>query len=314
MGNDTGRIPASATSARDAPFGGSIHARITAVLPALSAAEQRLGRAVLADPAAVAATTITEFSARCDTSRTSVTRFCRSIGLSGYAELRLALAAEAGRMSHRPADSAPAWSEGTNGIAPEAPMDGVLRQLVAADIRALEDTAARIDIAAIEEAGRHLSKARNIDVYGVSGSASIAMDFSRRMNRIGRRTSAWNEIHDALASAALLTANDVVLTISHTGNTKEVVEATELAHSRGATTIVVTNSPRSRLAATADLLLETSSREISFRSGSLAGRHAQMLILDCLYIAVAQNTYTDTENALERTAAAVLDHQWRSNS
>jgi DNA-binding MurR/RpiR family transcriptional regulator len=308
MGNGTGRIPATGTSG---PFGGSVHARITAVLPALSAAEQRLGRAVLAEPAAVAATTITEFAACCATSRTSVTRFCRSIGLSGYAELRLALAAEAGRMSQ---DLAPAWSEGTNGIAPEAPMDQVLGQLVAADIRALEDTAARIDIAAIEEAGRHLATARNIDVYGVSGSASMAMEFCRRLHRIGHRTNAWNEIHDALASAAQLTPEDVVLAISHTGNTKEVVEATALAHDRGATTIVVTNSPRSRLAAIADLLLETSSREISFRSGGLAGRHAQMLILDCLYIAVAQSTYAETKNALEITAAAVVDHHWRSTT
>ncbi|WP_163570040.1 MurR/RpiR family transcriptional regulator [Fodinicola feengrottensis] len=299
----------------NAPFGGSVHARVSAVLPTLSEAEQRLAREVLAHPAQVAATTIVDLAASCDISRTTVTRFCRSVGLSGYGELRLALAAEVGRMSHDPVHPTPAWSEGTSGVAPDEPMPRVLAQLLAADVRALEDTAARIDLVALETAAERIATARSIDIYGVSGSsASTAGEFSRRLNRIGRRTSAWNEIHDALASAALLTTGDVVLAISHTGGTKEVVEATALARDQGATTIAVTNSPRARLAKVSDIVLETVSREISFRSGSMAGRHAQMLILDCLYIAVAQRTYADTQSALERTAAAVADHHWKGGA
>src|SRR4051794_1898617 len=64
---------------------------------------------ILADPAAVAGSTITELAGRAETSLTSVSRFCRTLGLPGYAELRLALAAEAGRSRSRP------WTEALSG-------------------------------------------------------------------------------------------------------------------------------------------------------------------------------------------------------
>ncbi|TDD30657.1 MurR/RpiR family transcriptional regulator, partial [Kribbella turkmenica] len=215
----------------------SLEARINGLLPALSPAQARIATEVLRDPAGVASSTIGQLAARCGTSLPSVTRFCLALGLSGYAELRLALAAESGRTSS-------SWERGTGAeVGPDDSLDDVLRTLLRADTRALEDTVASIDVGALGRAVQALSDARRIDMYAVSGSASVAEDLRLRLHRIDRAASTWSDVHSALTSATLLGPGDVAVGISHSGETLEVLEPLQRAGRGGATTVAVTNYP-----------------------------------------------------------------------
>lgn len=281
----------------------SVEARIRGLLPALSPAQALVAREILRDPAAVASSTIGELAARCGTSLPSVTRFCLALGLGGYAELRLALAAEGGR-------SSTSWERGTGTeVSPADSLDDVLRTLLRADTRALEDTVAQLDVAALGQAVSALIDARRIDLYAVGGSASVAEDLRLRLHRIGHVACGWSDVHNALTSAALLGPEDVALGISHTGETNEVLEPLRRAGELGATTVAVTNYPRSPLALAADLVLVTAARDITFRTGGMAGRHAQMIVLDALYLGVAQRDYQHSTQAFDRTSEAVADHR-----
>jgi DNA-binding MurR/RpiR family transcriptional regulator len=282
----------------------TLESRILGLLPVLTPAERSLADQVLADPVSVARSTITALAERCQTSRTTVTRFCRALGLSGYPELRLALAAETGQSRSW------TWTEGLGtDIAPEDPLAVVLARLVQADVRVIEETAAQLDLRALAAAVDALAAARRIDIYAVSGSATIANDLRLRLHRIGLQPTVWSDVHDALTSAALLDERDVALGLSHSGETREVVEPLQIAASNGTTTVAVTNFPRSQLAGLADLTLLTTGRELTFRTGGMSGRHAQMLVLDCLYIGLAQRDLVRVEHALELTADAVSTHR-----
>ena len=106
----TSSAKSSATNGEAAgPSGVPIAVRLRAILPSLSRSEQRVAAEVLVSPRAVAASTIGELAERCGTSETTVIRFCRTLGLSGYPMLRLTLATEAGR-----ADSAPGRAVGSD--------------------------------------------------------------------------------------------------------------------------------------------------------------------------------------------------------
>lgn len=89
----------------------------------LPAALQRVAETVLLDPPAVAGGTIVELAERSGTSVSTVTRFCRAIGLEGFAGLRLGLrdggsaggtnnglrdGGSAGRTNNGPRDGVPA--------------------------------------------------------------------------------------------------------------------------------------------------------------------------------------------------------------
>ncbi|MBE1531379.1 MurR/RpiR family transcriptional regulator [Actinomadura algeriensis] len=274
--------------------------RVRSLLPSLPPAERRVAQRVIDDPEGVANSTITELAQNCGTSETTVIRFCRAIGFHGYPELRLTLATEAGR-----AQTAAGGRVIGSDISPDDSLEQIVEKVTFADARAVEETASQLDIKMLEQVVDAVVAAERVDVYGVGASAFVAADFQQKLHRIGRVCSAWADAHIMLTSAAVLGSGDVAIGISHTGATVETIDALEVAKSNGVTTVALTNFPRSPIAEVADLILTTAARETTFRSGATASRLAQLTVVDCLFVGVAQRTYGPTRKALEATYEAV---------
>ena len=284
---------------------GPLLVRVRAVMPALAPAEQRVANAVLADPGGVAAMTISELAEVASTSETTVIRFCKQIGVPGYPQLRLQLAAQSAQENIRP--------EVGGDIEPGDSLADVVGKVAFADERAVRETAQQLDIDALSKVVAAVAKAPRVDLYGAAASSFVALDLQQKLHRIRRVAFAWSDVHVMLTSAALLGEDDVAIGISHTGTTVEVVEALEEAAKHGATTVAVTNFPRSPLARTADLVLTTAARETTYRSGAMSSRIAQLMVVDCLFIGVAQSVLPDARKALEETATAVRGHRLKSS-
>ncbi|HEV7707346.1 MAG TPA: MurR/RpiR family transcriptional regulator [Asanoa sp.] len=278
--------------------------RVRAGLPEFTGALQRVAEQVLADPAGAARATIVELAERSGTSPATITRFCRALGFDGYADLRLGIAAETGR-----ARSAGWTYDIGREIQPTDPLDRVLGQIMAADTRAMHDTAALLDLAEVERAAEAITAATRVDIFGASGSALVGEEMQFSLHRIGVAAWAWTDVHNGLASAALLRAGDVALGVSHSGGTRETIEMLAEAGSRGATTIALTSFPRSPLAELADIVLLTAAQATTFRPDALSARHPQLVVLDLLYIAVAQRTHDRAHASFQRTAQAVEGHK-----
>ena len=77
----------------------SIQSTIDSAAETLSPSLARVANFIRARPVTVVDSTINELAALCETSVASVVRFCRAIGFSGYAQLRMALASELGKES-----------------------------------------------------------------------------------------------------------------------------------------------------------------------------------------------------------------------
>lgn len=277
--------------------------RIRALQPSFSPAEQRVGQVVLDDPAGTAGRTITELAALAETSETTVIRFCKALGLTGYPELRLRLAAEAAREAAR--ESAAGGAAVAGEIGPDDSMAQIIEKVAFADARAVEETASQLDVEVMTRVVDALSAARRIDIFGVGASAFVAIDFQAKLHRIGCTAYAWSDTHAGLASAALLRPGDVAVGISHTGATMDTRDVLAEAGRHGATTVALTNFPRSPIAGVADHVLTTAARETTFRSGATASRIAQLTVVDCLLIGVAQRRYPETLSALEATYDAI---------
>src|SRR5581483_7784763 len=95
----------------------------------------------------------------------------------------------------------------------------------------------------------------------------------------------------------------------HSGQTRESIEMLAEAGSSGATTVALTSFPRSPLAEVADIVLVHAMQATTFRTDALSGRHPQLVVLDLLYIAVAQRTYDRSHAAFQATARAVGGHK-----
>jgi DNA-binding MurR/RpiR family transcriptional regulator len=292
----------SKVSATNEPGGLIVH--ISGLLPSLSPAEQRVARLVVADPAGAARRTITDLATSAETSEATVIRFCRSVGMAGYPQLRIRLAAEAARRVEPP-DARVVGGD----IPPGADFAQIIATIAFNDARAVEETAEQLDPAVCEKVVDAINSAGRIDIYGAAASGFVASDFQQKLHRIGRTAFYWPDVHTALTSAALLGKGDVAVGISHTGTTSDVVEVLEQARARGATTVALTNFPRSPITDVADFVLTTAARETTYRSGATASRLAQLTVVDCLFVGVAARNRTRTRRALEVTAEAVRGHR-----
>jgi DNA-binding MurR/RpiR family transcriptional regulator len=299
--------PGAAGSGAVAPgaVGESVLARVRARLPEFTGALQRVAELVLTDPASAARSTIVELAERSGTSPATVTRFCRALGFEGYADLRLGIAGETGRAARTGGWTVDIGRE----IQPGDPLERVLGQIMAADTRAMHDTAALLDLGEVERAADAISRAGRVDIYGASGSALVGAEMQFCLHRIGVAAWAWTDVHNGLASSALLGPADVALGISHSGQTRETVEMIAEAGGQGAVTVALTSFPRSPLAEVSDIVLLTATQATTFRPDALSARHPQLVVLDLLYIAVAQRTHERAHAAFQVTARAVAGHR-----
>ncbi|MEV6105643.1 MurR/RpiR family transcriptional regulator [Streptomyces sp. NPDC051940] len=279
----------------------SVLVQIRALLPSLPPSERRVAEATVADPVGVAGLTISELASQCDTSETTVIRFCRAVGLKGYPELRIKLAAAGGSEDL----GGPAWSSAGSEIGPEDSLADMVGKLGFADARAVQETVAQLDLTVLERAIDEVLRAGCIDLYGVGASALIALDLQQKLHRIGYRATVWSDADGALTSAALLGRGDLAIGVSHTGTTTDTVAALAEASENGASTLAITNFPLSPIAETADMVLTTAARETAFRTGAISSRIAALTVVDCLFVGVAQRNHGRTTRALERTYAAV---------
>ncbi|NUS05653.1 MAG: SIS domain-containing protein, partial [Nonomuraea sp.] len=154
-----------------------------------------------------------------------------------------------------------------------------------------------------------VARAGRVLLFGVSSSAAVASEMEYRLQRMRVPTWSRSDAHSALTDAALLGQGDVAIGISHSGRTREVIEVLAEAGSHGAITVAVTSQPRSPLAEVAELVLTTASRATSFRSEGFAAIHSQLLVLDVVYVSVAQRTYERTKQAFDVTVRAVAGHR-----
>jgi DNA-binding MurR/RpiR family transcriptional regulator len=282
----------------------SVLSRTQTLIAESTGAMRRVGERLLADLPGAAHATIIELAEGSGTSPATVTRFCRALGFDGYSALRLQIASETGRAAGA------GWEVDIGReVLPTDPIDAVANVVAGADVRAIQDTVAQLDVGVVGQVAAAMAVAGRIDVYGIGNSATVARELHLRLHRIGMRSWAWAEVHDGLTSAALLDPGDVALAISHSGRTTETVQMLAEAASHGATTVALTNFARSPLARVADLVLTTAVYETSFRPGSIAARHSQLTVVDVVYVAVAQRTHQRTTAALRATAKAVEAHR-----
>ena len=271
--------------------------RIRSVYNTLAPAERKVADFVAGHVHEVIYMSVTQLAERVGVGDSTVIRFCQNAGFRGYQELKLVLARDLVEPSEDLSD----------GILSADSLDVMSRKVGHANRNALEDTIRILDIKELDRAITALMKARRIEFYGVGPSGLTALDAKYRFLRLGLACDAVSDSHIQLMSAALLDKRDVVVGISFSGSTKDVVQVVSNARQRGATAICVTAYARSPLANEADIRLVTASVETPLGSGSLRSKIAQLHILDLLYTGVAMRLGSKGRVYTELTAEAVLD-------
>jgi DNA-binding MurR/RpiR family transcriptional regulator len=269
----------------------NVIARIRSSHKTMGPTSKNIADFILGQPDRVMAMSVTELSEMTGASQGSVINFCQNLGMSGFQQLKLSLAqavVQPVQYIHEDLDR----SDDT---------ETVCRKVFHGGIQALRDTMSVLDPKAVARSVDILRAAKRIEIYGIGSSAPIAEDAHYRMLRIGLEAKAVTDSHIQAISASRTTSEVAVLTISHTGSTRETVVATQLAKEAGANTIVITNYGRSPIQAFADVTLFTMARETLFRTEAMTSRIAQLCVIDTLIAALALADYERSTTTLRET-------------
>lgn len=238
---------------------------------------------------------VTEVADVTGVSEGTVVRLCQQLGAKGFQDLKVSLTydrVEPVKLIHE--DVQPADDVAT-----------VIEKVFRSDIKALEDTHRVLDSESVQRAVDIILEADRVEFYGIGSSAPVAVDAYYRMRRIGINCVVTVDSHMQAVSAALTDEKVAVVTISHSGSTRETVDATRLAKEAGAKTICITSYGKSPIQAYADVVLFTLASETMFRTDAMASRIAELTIVDALYVCVALSNVERSLSSLSYTTEAL---------
>lgn len=263
----------------------------------LTKSEQRIASYIMENAVRIMEQTIPELAGNTKSSEITISRFCKKLGFSGLQALKIALAAElsnAGEMEFRE-------------IGDKDTEEQVAAKVFQNIMDGLQDTLKILDFQQVAKAVQVLQKARRVAVYGYGNSATVCQDIETRFMRFGMVIQAYADMSQQLTSASLLTKEDVVIAVSHTGATIKLLEAVRVAKRAGAAVIVITSYAQSNLAKLGDVVLTGMGREVHYSSESVASRLIHMAITDVLYTAMARSNPESYHDNIAKMRSVIAD-------
>ena len=273
----------------------SVIPRLRMMRPDLTEREQAILNFLLDNAEDARALKISKVADRFEVSESMIVKLAKRVGFSGFRELKAQLT------DYGTSSVAVLYEE----VRPSDDASAIVRKLFNASIQALEETLAILDLEQFKRASDLFYRAFTRDIYGSGGSAAIARDAAHKFLRIGMRCACYEDAHLMAMSAATLTTNDVVLAVSHSGQSAVVLEAVRVAKTRGVPVIALTSYQNSRIAQYADAALVSTARSSPFTGENAAARIAQLNLIDALFVSVAFKDRARAEDNLSRTMQAV---------
>ena len=202
---------------------------------------------------------ISSLARECKVAEATVFRFCRALGFEGYHEMRIALA------------QANATGALVNQRAPEPDADTatLCEHAGALFMTAINGTQNALSPEAVDKAVALLHSARQVFCLGQGGSMLVANDICARFAGITNKFRKAGESQMKVMAASLMTEEDVVLFVSYSGATRDMIETLRTAKAAGAKIILITHYEDSPGAKLADIVLLCGAQEIPLDSGSI---------------------------------------------
>jgi RpiR family carbohydrate utilization transcriptional regulator len=269
--------------------------QLAATLDALSPSEKRVGQLVIDNPRRFVAMSTTAIANACCVSKPTIFRFCKGLGYVGLAQFKQKLRGDG-------AGGVPCVHSSVD--AGDTPFN-VAVKVVDSSIAALLHFRNQLPQKSIAQISHQLVKAyadhRTVSFYGAGHSGVVAQDAQLRFSRLGFNAAALTDGYAQMLNAASRKAGDIVIALSCSGRTKELLESVDVARQQGATVMAVTGTG-TPLAAIGSMHLATDHLEDMERYMPMSSRLLHLVVIDVVSTAVAlQMGCTQLQDQLQKT-------------
>lgn len=245
--------------------------RLRERLEELNRSERKVANVILNDPAAATSLSIASLAQAASVSEPTVNRFCRNFGAKGYPDFKIKLAQSlAGGTPYV-----------TRAVEPGDTATQYTHKIFGATIAALDEAQRAIDMAAVERMVDYLAQAKQIHFFGLGASGAVAQDAQHKFFRFNLPVMAYIDVLMQRMVAAACHTGDVVVIISYTGRTRELVDIARVAREAGAVVLGIT-APASPLANECSATLDVATPEDTDHYMPMTSRVIQLTLIDAL--------------------------------
>lgn len=238
---------------------------------------------------------ISSLAKECNMAEATIYRFCKQLGFEGYNEMKIALAQ---------ANVTPApFSSYSLDSAINTP--SLCDNVYASFMAAINSTISVLDSDAIDEAALLLQRATSVYCLGQGGSMVLANDIWIRFATISNKFRNCGDSHTQLIAASLMGAGDVILFVSYSGATHDMMQTLTVARKAGAKIILITHYPDAPGAALADVVLVCGGMETPLDCGSIPVKVAALFVAETLVMRYSLDNRELTKIAKDKTSVAM---------
>ncbi|MBP2097556.1 MurR/RpiR family transcriptional regulator [Enterococcus rivorum] len=246
-----------------------------------SKVNKKIANYILKDPTLVLSLTANEIASNSETSPASVTRFSKSLGFDSWEEMKLSIATKKGA-EQTPTMIDPIVSSDDSIEMVCAKVESLLNSTVA-------DLFSLIDKNDLTQSIEKIKKAETIYLMGIGSSSLTAYDLYHKFNRAGKRAVFNYDVHMQFEFLNYSTQKDVLIAISYSGHSKEVLIACEIAKQNSTPVVFITRNSSERITELGDIILLVPENEHLLRVGAIASIASTMAVGDVLYLGSIQD-------------------------
>ena len=262
---------------------------IKARIEDLNKSERKVAEVILQDPKSATRYSIAALAREAKVSEPTVNRFCRSFAATGFPDFKI-------RLAQSLASGTPYVSQN---VAADDTVQEFTDKIFLSTIASLDRTRQSVNAEALAQAIDILIQARQITFFGMGGSAPVAMDAQHKFFRFNIPVIAYDDCLMQRMVAAAAGTGDVIVALSYTGRTREIIEAAKIARATGASVVGITRAD-SPLATECTVALEVSTPEDTDIYMPMTSRIVQLTIIDVLATGVTLKRGTDFHSHLKK--------------
>lgn len=237
-----------------------------------SSTEKKICDLILENPGAFIGFSMSELAEKAGVSQGSINNFAKKTVNSGFSDLKLQIAQQLTEFEPKPFS----LIERGDGV------KDVFQKSIHEIVSALTNTAELNGEGTLQRVVDKILKANRIELYGFFQSGTVATDFCNQLMQLGLSASYVSDALTCPLSASLLREKDLVIAISISGKTKDVLDAVKIAKMNKVPVIGITRNPYSPLAKLSDELLLITSSGSAISSKNQEARLSALFLIDAL--------------------------------
>lgn len=253
--------------------------KIKQIYSTLTGNDKLLADFIIANPEEVVTMNINELAKRASVSSSSVSRFAKLLFGMTFPQFKVAIAKSISRAEND--------EKHDYNVELTDSLYQIEKKLVNNIDKVLKGVIALNNVQTISEVASLIAKSENIYIFGIGASGLATQDFAQKLIKLGKRAIFNFDANLAILNSSLCTSNDLVIAISYSGLTKEVLVPVKKAKRQNCPVVAITGGKKNRLSSISDYVLSIPLAESKIiRLTAIYSRYGQFALVDILYLAV----------------------------